>query len=171
MSEIWKDVIGYEGRYIVSNKGQVKSLSRKIKNGKSSCMQLKERLLKPSVNGVGYFIVGLCANNKQKTKAVHQLVAESFLNHASSGHKFEVDHINNIKTDNRLENIQIITRRENSSKDKKGGTSEFIGVSWSRNHKKWRASIYINGDHEHLGFFDRESDAAKAYNNILKIVK
>jgi ribosomal protein L15E len=70
----------------------------------------------------------------------------AFLNHTPCGYKIVVDHIdNNIKTDNRLENLQLITQRENVSKDIKNTSSKYIGVCWHKKAKKWRSSIQING--------------------------
>lgn len=62
--EIWKDIIGYEGLYLISNIGRVKRLGFN-----------KERLTKLRLNYKGYYIVGLCKDGKVKTKYIHQLVA------------------------------------------------------------------------------------------------
>ena len=85
--EIWKDIEGYEG-YQVSNKGRVKSTIAR-KEGK---------LLKPSANKLGYFIVVLRVNGKPKTHYVHRLVAEAFI--PNPDNKPEIDHINTDRTDN-----------------------------------------------------------------------
>ncbi len=106
--EIWKDIPNYECIYQVSSLGRVKSLG----NNK----QKKEKILK-SGETKGYLQVVLCKNKKPKTKYVHQLVAMAFLNHIPCGHRFEVDHINNIKSDNRVENLQILTHKDNSLKN------------------------------------------------------
>lgn len=157
--DFWKDVVGYEGIYQISNLGRVKSF------------QLgKERILKQNYNGKGYYIVKLCLSGFQKSKTVHQLVAESFLNHITKGRFVIVDHINNDKSDNRLENLQIITQRENTIKDfkqKKELTSKYIGVSWSKVSNKWQGSISINGKQKHLGYFKTEEQASIAYKNKL----
>jgi hypothetical protein len=77
-----------------------------------------------------------------------------------------IDHINNIQTDNRLENLQIITHRENISKSKIG-TSIYTGVCWNKRKNKWTASININYKRLHLGYFKNEYDAHLAYQNKL----
>ena len=128
----------------------------------------KERILKPTVDSSGYLIVSLYKNTKAKTKNVHQLVAESFLNHVPCGNRSVVDHINNVKTDNGLGNLQIITHRENLSKDKKG-SSEYTGVSWCCTGEKWRADIRINGKTKYLGRFTDELKASEAYQKALII--
>ena len=156
--EIFKAIPGYEGIYEVSDLGRVKSL----KFG-------KEKILKCIKDSAGYYVVGLRKDNKTKTKKVHQLVAMAFLNHTPDGtQKLVVDHIDNNKLNNRLDNLQLTTNRENTSKDRKGCSSKFIGVSWFKRDNKWKASIYINGKLIHLGYFDTEEEASKAYNNKLK---
>ena len=105
---------------------------------------------------------------KRETFSVHRLVAICFLNHAGfSDAKLVVDHINNIKTDNRVENLQIITNRENTSKNKTSGTSKYIGVSWYSRDSKWQASIRINNKLQSLGRYNCELEASEAYNKAL----
>jgi len=149
--EIWKEVKGYKD-YQVSNLGRVKSL--KFNN---------KRILKAGVNGNGYFVVVLMVKGRRSTKAVHQLVATSFLNHEPNGYKSVVDHINNIPTDNRPENLQIVTQRFNSCKAYKGYKSRYKGVSQIKGQKKWISQIRINGKLKYLGSFTDEKEASEAY--------
>lgn len=88
-SEVWQDIQGYSGIYQVSTLGRIRSL----KKGKI-------KLLKPYINNMGYAVLSLYANQKQKTYHVHKLVAETFLVKVDG--KNYIDHINGIKTDNRL---------------------------------------------------------------------
>lgn len=164
--EIWKDIPGYEDKYQVSNFGRVKSLKRKVKN-KHSYRIVKEKILKQTYDFVGYLKVTLFYNNERKTKKVHQLVAMAFLNHKPDGHKFVVDHIDNNSFNNNVENLQIITNRQNSSKDKKGFTSKYTGVYWHKSSNKWNSRIRINGRQIDLGYFKNEYDAHLAYINEL----
>ena len=97
--EIWKDVVGYESLYQVSNLGRVKSLHQK-----------KEKILSPRLCN-GYFLVALCLKNERKDIYIHQLVAMAFLNYIPNEYEKVVNHINDIKTDNRLENLQVVTHR------------------------------------------------------------
>ena len=157
MEEIFKDIPGYEGLYQVSNLGRVKSL----KCG-------KEKLLKNSINFQGYYRVGLSKDRKLFTKKIHQLVAIAFLNHIPCKYKIIVDHINNNPLDNRLENLQLITVRENTSKDRKDGSSKYIGVSFQKERKKWMATISVNRKNINLGRFNTEIEAHNAYQNKLK---
>jgi hypothetical protein len=163
MEEIWKDIPEYECIYQVSNLGRVKSLS----NNKTR----KEKILKPSKNGSGYYQVVLNKNGKMKTITVHKLVAVTFLNHNPDGMKIVIDHINNVKTDNRLENLQLISARENCSKDKINGSSKYVGVYWNIRDNKWVAQITINNKRKNLGYFANQLLANEAYKNALEMYK
>lgn len=110
--EIWKPIKGYEGIYEFSNLNNVKSLSRIIKKKNGAVINLKEKILKQTFNK-GYYKVGLYLNGELSNLGIHQLVAMEHLGHTVCGLKLVVDHINEIKTDNRIENLQIITQREN----------------------------------------------------------
>lgn len=156
-TEIWKDVIGYEGLYQVSNLGNVKTIPR---NGTKKT----ESLLKGSCNGYGYLKVVLSNKNK-KTKYIHILVAESFLGYKANKGIVCVDHINGIKIDNKLENLKIITPRENVSKDNRSNT-KITGVYKVRN--KYRSIINIKNNSFHLGYFNSIEEAKNAYDLKLK---
>lgn len=166
--EIWKDIPNYEGTYQVSNLGRVKSLERIIKGKNDSFKLIKEKIRKNCNDGKGYLSIIICLNYKIKRFNIHQLVAMAFLGHEPCGHKLVVDHINGIKTDNRVENLQIITQRENLSKDKKGYTSKYTGVSWAKNINKWVSQIEINGIKMCLGNFNTELEAHLVYQEKLK---
>lgn len=111
MYEIFLDIPGYEGYYQVSNQGNVRSLDRiiKYKNGKSR--------LQPGApvnqykSNAGYMQVTLNKDGKQRTLNVHRLVMIAFK--ANPDNKPEVNHINEDKTDNRLNNLEWMTHKEN----------------------------------------------------------
>lgn len=110
-TEEWKDIPGFEGLYQASNLGRVKSLKR-FRKGENDCLvSVKERILKPQLNHRGYYRVALCKNSKLKAYRVNRLVYEAFNGSIPEG--LQVNHINEIKTDNRLENLNLMTHKEN----------------------------------------------------------
>ena len=109
--EIWKDIPGYEGLYQVSNQGRVRGYDRVVYQSDGKTRRQKGAIKKLSVGKRGYLHCCLTLNRIQRNYVVHQLVAYAFLNHKPQGHTMVVDHINNVKTDNRLVNIQIVTNR------------------------------------------------------------
>ena len=173
MKEIFKDIPSYKGLYQISNFGRVKSLKRyaNIKNGKRI---VKEKVLKNTFNkSNNCYQINLSIDNEAKVYKIHQLVAMAFLNHKPNGLKLIVDHIDHNPLNNNLDNLQLITHRENLSKDKfrYETSSKYVGVDWKKSHKKWRASININGKNKHLGFFNNEYDAHLAYRKELKTTR
>ena len=167
--EIWKNIPEFEGYYQISNLGNVKSLSRKILGRGKHNVLLKEKLLKFSTSTNGYYQVILQKEGFKKIYKVHSLVAICFLNHTPDGtHNVVIDHINEVKMDNRLENLRLIGHRENVSRSMKNCTSTYVGVSWSKNAKKWISQITIEGKTKYLGLFDNEEDANKKYLETLK---
>ena len=112
-NEEWRDVVGYEGLYQVSSMGRVKSLERRFIDKIGRERYVKECFLKPCADRGGYLRVGLCDGKKQKTFKVHRLVCEAF--HENPDNKPQVNHINEIKTDNRASNLEWATARENSN--------------------------------------------------------
>lgn len=98
--EIFKDIKGYEGLYQISNLGNVKSLKFN-----------KQRILKSLKNGRGYLNIRLYKNDINKTYSIHRLVALNFIPNPKN--KPDVNHINAIKTDNRIDNLEWTTTQEN----------------------------------------------------------
>jgi len=157
-AELWKDIKGYKGLYQVSNLGNVKSLNFN-RSG-------KEKIRKVQKHPNGYLMLGLGKDGKMKTKRVHQLVAIAFLNHEPNGFETVIDHIDNNPLNNRVDNLQLITNRANTSKDRKG-TSKFTGVFWDKRRNNWQAKIYTEGRRRYLGSFKCETAASIAYNKAL----
>ncbi len=106
-NEIWKDVVGFEGLYKVSNKGNVYSVERISLQGR----KIGGRILKPSPNSGGYLLVGLCKNGKIKKKYMHRLVAEAFLPNPEN-HP-QINHIDEVKDNNELSNLEWCDSRYN----------------------------------------------------------
>ena len=106
MCEVWKDVVGFEGLYQVSNFGRVKSLAKKA--GKSS---RDERIKTPIICCSGYAKVNTCKNNDQKQISIHRLVAEAFIPNPEN--KPCVNHIDGNKLNNHVDNLEWCTQKEN----------------------------------------------------------
>ena len=110
--EIWKDIKGYEGLYQVSNLGRVKSLARKVCNHPSgTTRRVPEKILTPTDNGNGYKIIGLRSRQNRKSKYVHRLVAEHFLENPLG--KGYVNHLDYDKSNNAASNLEWCTVLEN----------------------------------------------------------
>ena len=107
--EVWKDVVGYEGSYQVSNKGNVRSVERRNSRG----YRLAGRILKPGHDNDGYLHVVLCKNGKRKTTTVHRLVAEAFIPNPES--LPQVNHIDEVKDNNNVENLEWCDSKYNNN--------------------------------------------------------
>lgn len=112
MKEIWRDIKGYEGLYQVSNMGNVKSLSRKVKCLNNKYRTINGKVLKIMQMNNGYLFVGLWKNNKTERKLVHRIVAETFIPNPEN--KPEVNHIDGDKHNNNVENLEWCTRSYNT---------------------------------------------------------
>ena len=156
--EVWKDIPEFEN-YQVSNLGNVRSLNYNHTG--------KTKVLKKNIYQNRYR-VGLYKQDVYNLKSsISVLVARAFLNHKPCGHKLVVDHINNDCLNNKLYNLQVITHRLNTSKDKKG-TSKYAGVYWDKKRNIWKSQITISGKIKYLGRYVNEADASKAYQKELK---
>lgn len=141
--EIWKPVVGYEERYKVSNMGNVYSI-------------FSDKILKPGLKPYGYCRVMLCYKGKYKWKRVHTLVFEAFIGPVTK----TIDHINGIKTDNRLENLRHCTPRENTCFHYK---NKYPGTNYRKTRGQWSATVYANGKQKNLGNFKTQEEAYAAY--------
>tara|TARA_R110000744_G_scaffold151465_1_gene264940 strand:+ start:101 stop:559 length:459 start_codon:yes stop_codon:yes gene_type:complete len=144
--EEYRNIKGYEGRYLVNNNGDIYS-------------KVKKRLLKPCKSVRGYMVVTL----DKKTRKVHQLVAMAFLNHEPCGMKLVVNHIDFNKTNNNVNNLEVVTTRENSNLKHIKSSSKYVGVGWHKRANKWQAEIFIDRKKKYLGLFADELKASEAY--------
>jgi hypothetical protein len=108
-------------------------------------------------NGCGYAITSIDG----KGVRMHRLITD-----AQPGE--EVDHINRDRLDNRETNLRIVTRSQNCrNKSSRGGTSDYVGVSWRADREVWEAKIRVSGRKKFLGYFRSEQGAAHAYDRAV----
>ena len=157
--EIWKDVVGYEGLYQVSNLGNIRSLNYSRTK--------KVKILKQSTNRYKY--VSLSKLNNTKTKTIHSLVAEAFIGERNG---LMIDHIDMDKLNNSASNLRYVTNRENQHntlKNKINSTSKYKGVTYDKIRNKYKASITckITFKNLTLGRFKTEDEAALRINEYV----
>lgn len=111
MTEVWKDIAGYEGLYQVSNLGRVKSLPRERKTYGKRTYITKEKIITAPLSTNGYYRICLTKNGKQKHYYVHRLVANAFAEYQDRCEV--VNHINGNKLDNMVENLEFCTQSHN----------------------------------------------------------
>ena len=145
--EIWKDIYfiengtiwDYRGLYKVSNEGRVKSLEKIDKSG-----HLRQEKIMNNINSNGYKRIGLRKNNKQKYFSIHRLVAHMFLDGYFDG--AEVDHIDTDPSNNRVDNLRWVTRKENQNNPltKEHISKSNTGISKTDEHKQNLSKNHAN---------------------------
>jgi hypothetical protein len=119
----------------------------------------------------GYYRISLSKYGKKKTFRVHQLVAMAFLGHTPDGTtKIVVDHIDSNGLNNHKDNLQLITNRENLSKERSLKKGIPTGVSFDKSLNKYVAKIGLNGRSKHLGYFEDQNEALLVYKQALKMI-
>ena len=119
--EQWRPIAGLEGLYEVSNLGRVRSLPRistYTRQNRLITRRLGGKLLKPVPNKNGYLVVNVSFTGRTRTQYVHSLVASAFLSPCPGEHgrnSWHIDHINEDKNDNPVDNLRWLTHRENNS--------------------------------------------------------
>ena len=135
----WQKIEGYPN-YSVSSAGEVRNDQR-------------SRILKPRIDGTGYFAVYLSKNGGSKSISIHRLVALHFIPNPEN--KKCVDHKNNNILNNNLQNLRWATKSENgaNAKMRSHNTSGSKDVCWHKRCFKWQVRISIDGVRTHLGYF------------------
>lgn len=169
--EIWKDISGYEGLYQVSNLGNVKSLDKYVNSGglnNKNRVSLKVgKILKNSLNVRGYLRVSLSKQSKTEQILIHRLVAQAFLENIEG--KKNVNHINSIKTDNNVNNLEYVNQRENYLHGKLfNSNKKYPFVCYMEKFNRFEASIRVDKKTVKLGRFKTEQEALKSYVDALK---
>lgn len=153
-TEIWKSLATTKDSIEISNYGNIRDT-------------IKNTIIYPNITEHGYYYIWFNINNKSVTFRLARLVYKLFKGKLING--MVIDHKDNDRSNNYVDNLQQITARENSSKDRwrKGKTSRYTGVSWDVKSNKWSACICFNGKTFHIGKFDIELEASMAYEDIL----
>lgn len=162
-NEIWKDISNYERVYQVSNFGRIKSLERKV-NSRHKQRTVKEKILRVKYNKFGYKTVCLSSELQKREFFIHRLVAYAFIPNPEN--KPQIDHINGIKSDNRVENLRWVTAKENSNNpvtlqklkgsnnywyNKKGKNAFFYGKHHSDKTKEKLKELNTGSNHPLYG--------------------
>ena len=160
--ENWKDVVGYEGHFMVSENGKIKSLDRKQLRSDGSIYPVTGKELTPFISNVGYTRISLRNLGKPIKYSVHRLVAEAFLP-KEKGRDF-VNHLDGNRLNNHYSNLEWVSMQENNCHrfDKSKTTSKYTGVSWIKAKQRFTASICINQKQKTIGHFLTEEDAYAA---------
>jgi hypothetical protein len=150
--ENFKFIKNFEN-YMISDLGRVFSIK-------------KHRFLKSGVDGHGYYHIKLCKYGIKKTFTIHRLVGIHFLENPEN--KKCIDHINNIRTDNSLDNLRWVSNKENSYNSiiSKHNTSGVKGVSFKKLRNKYEAYIKINNKQKHIGYYNSLEEAKEARQKV-----
>lgn len=134
--EKWKDIIGYEGYYQISNYGRVKSLNRVVKN-KNGYRNTGERILKNTCpkDNIHYSSVILCKEGKTKNFLIHRLVAETFIFNDNPKEKTQVNHKDENKLNNTVENLEWCSPTYNNNYNNK----PYIVAKHTIKCKRWKS--------------------------------
>lgn len=132
MQEIWKPVKEYENLYMISNLGKVKSLDRITKNGRGEFLK-KGKILTNNINNMGYEYLYLKDGGRNRKVYVHRLVASAFI--PNPNNKKEVNHIDCNPLNNKADNLEWVSHKENMAYMSKLGRSNKTG-QWLEKIKK-----------------------------------
>jgi len=150
---MWVSIPNFSG-YEISDQGEV----RRIKRAKGT----QCKVLKGPLDDRGYRVYVLSDKSKRKKCSGHSLMGLAFFGGLQPG--LEMDHINGNRSDNRLENLRLVTHAQNAwnSKPREGSASQYKGVS-AEPRGKWRAAIRHLGTRRYIGVYNTEEEAARAY--------
>jgi hypothetical protein len=152
---------GFEGLFVITKDLKVISIPRKGTLGGE---------IKPILNTEnGYYRVSLTKDNKRKKTMLHRLIAEQFI--PNPNNYKNVDHINGIKTDNRIENLRWCSQADNTRFDnhklRKNNTSGYRGITFDKRGNKYQTEANINGKQLYIGRFDTLEMAIQERNKHL----
>jgi len=160
--EIWKDIVGYEGYYQVSNLGRVKSLDRVITNKMGVMRNFKGFVKKLTPDGRGYLVVTLSRDGKDTRCIVHRLVAEAFI---PNKEKLPfINHKDEIKDNNHVDNLEWCTCEYNN----RYGTCPERTRNKIRELGQMRAVVQLTLSGKKVNEYESISDASRETGVILQ---
>lgn len=154
-NEIWKDIYGHVGSYQISNLGRVKSLPRSIIRSNGMKQTFKGKLLSLNTNEFGYKTIMLYNMNKYSCYKIHRLVAGAFL--LNPENKSDVNHLDGVKSNNNINNLEWATRSENHYHAFNAGLR--VGQKGSENVNSVKVQK-LSMDNKFIDEFDSIQDAA-----------
>lgn len=152
--ELWKDIPNFEGLYQASINGEIRSIYK------------YKKILKQSKSKNGYLKVMLCANGKRKLISVHRLIAMTFLEDYETN--LQVNHKNGIKTDNRVDNLEMVTPSENIRHSFENGLQK---AKFGKEHPLYKKYGKENKTSKKVNQYDLEGNFIKTFNSIIEASK
>lgn len=157
--------------YVVSEDGDVISLGRNIIRSNGYRQYIHPKLMEPIIDKKGYKFLRPSNLGDVKCYKVHQLVMMTFRGHHPDGTvRMVVDHIDMNRENNNVNNLRILTNRENCIRGIKSGISGIIGVTYNKEKRKWKSTIISGKNKYHLGYFDSVDEAGRYYNAALDCI-
>ena len=165
--ENWKDVVGFEGLYEVSDFGNVRYVERSYYSGRNYSVKkhIKPDLLKKRINKYGYYDVTLRKGKKRRPHEVHRLVSRAFIRESNKGEV--VNHLDLNKLNNNISNLEITTVRGNVNHYYKSTDMKCKSRGVRRQGIGFVSQITINKTRHYLGYFHSESIASTYYEQAL----
>lgn len=165
MEEVWRDVVGYEGLYQVSNLGRVKGLPVATRFGQR-IKKHPERILVPTIGKRGYYVVGLSKEGKTVLKTLHRLIAIAFIPNPKN--LPYIDHIDTNRLNNSIDNLRWCTPKENSN-----NPLSILHQS-EASKRKWEDGCFDNRNNLHyikVAQYRKNGELVKIWDSIIEAAK
>ncbi|TDX83973.1 NUMOD4 domain-containing protein [Epilithonimonas xixisoli] len=158
LNENWRDIVGYENIYQISDNGKVRSLDRKSNHNRGQFQAIKGKILSINIRG-NYYEVGLSKFGLVKSKRIHRLVAESFIPNPEN--KPFVNHIDGNKLNNVVENLEWCTPSYNIQH---AFDNKLMVARSGKNHKDSKPIFQIDDSENVIDSFISIKEAATKLN-------
>ena len=159
MKEVWRDVPGYEGYYQASNLGRIKSLERKVEYNNQEDRILKEKIMKLNPTSRGYIRISLCKKGRSRSHFVHRLILSAFIGESN----LQVNHIDGVKTNNNIDNLEYVTNQEN--------IAHAVKIGLIKNNSKINEKLIIKDYKNGFRLRQLERKYKTSHQDIRKVLK